>query len=191
MKVSVPVAVGVPLIVRLPVPLEGTVSPVIAPLDFTHGERDRARAPDGGDCLVVRHVDRVRRKRCLAEAQLRGAEHVGGTLAALPPTVASSAPTTTVLPLIETEQPNWSSAAPSDAVSFCVWVRFPTNRTQGSRTRRPRLGQRFRHHAKLAPTTTVLPLIETEEPNASCRHAIGGGELGGLGHVRPIRSRAP
>ena len=32
------------------------------------------------------------------------------------------APITTVLPLIETESPNPSFAAPSDAVSLAVWV---------------------------------------------------------------------
>ena len=35
--------------------------------------------------------------------------------------MASGDPTTTVLPLIETEKPNWSPAAPSDAVNLADW----------------------------------------------------------------------
>jgi len=34
-KASVPAAVGVPLIVKLPVPLAGTVNPLIAEVTFT------------------------------------------------------------------------------------------------------------------------------------------------------------
>ena len=51
-------------------------------------------------------------------------EHVGCPLAGVVPTLAYGAPTTTVLPLIETEKPKSSFAAPSDAVSLAVWVMF-------------------------------------------------------------------
>ena len=70
-NVSVPAAVGVPLIARLPVPLLGTVSPGICSLDVAYGQRDRARAAAGGDRLVVGHADRVGRQRRRSQAQRR------------------------------------------------------------------------------------------------------------------------
>ena len=47
------------------------------------------------------------------------------TYAAPGPVFASRAPATTVLPLMDTEEPNWSRAAPSEAVSLAVSVMFP------------------------------------------------------------------
>ena len=49
-------------------------------------------------------------------------EHVGRPLAAVASDLGIGPPTTTVLPLIETEMPKLSSAAPSDAVNLAVWV---------------------------------------------------------------------
>ena len=62
-NVSVPAAVGVPLIARLPVPLAGNGQAGDGVLDVAHRQRDRARAAAGRDRLVVGHVDRVGRQR--------------------------------------------------------------------------------------------------------------------------------
>ena len=59
-KVSVPAAVGVPLIARLPVPLAGTVRPAIAPWILLTARVTVPVPPAGRDRLVVGHVDRVR-----------------------------------------------------------------------------------------------------------------------------------
>ena len=44
--------------------------------------------------------------------------------------IICGAPTTTVSPLIATEMPNWSTAAASEATSFCCWLQTPPLRTK-------------------------------------------------------------
>ena len=61
-NVSVPAAVGVPVIAKLLVPLPGTVRPAIAPLNCSPPGVSMPVPPAGRDRLVVGHVHRVGRQ---------------------------------------------------------------------------------------------------------------------------------
>ncbi len=72
------------------------------------------------------------------------------------------APATTVSPETDTDWPNLSPAAPSEARSFCSWVQVVPERTNTYAEPVPPL-------TKLvgAPSTTVFPDTDTEVPNHS------------------------
>ena len=75
------------------------------------------------------------------------------------------APTIAVLPLMETEAPNSSPAAPSEAKSFWLSVQTPV---AGSRTYTYTAPESAPLSSlKRAPTITVSPLMETGRPNLS------------------------
>ena len=68
--------------------------------------------------------------------------------------LSSGAPTTAVSPLTETERPNLSSAAASEAVSFCSWIQpVPLKRkTYADPPRMPAA-----QSSPYAPTTAASP----------------------------------
>ena len=71
-KVSVPAAVGVPLIVRLTVPLPGNVSPGDYKAAGADRQRHRAGAPAGRDRLAVGYVHDVCWKGCRGRGSAPG-----------------------------------------------------------------------------------------------------------------------
>src|SRR5580704_5080034 len=77
-----------------------------------------------------------------------------------PPANAPGAPTSAVLPLIATDEPNSSPSNPSEAVSSCCCDQLPPLFTNTYAAPKKKL-------ASTVPTSTVLPLIETVEPNSS------------------------
>ena len=77
-----------------------------------------------------------------------------------PPSSSPGAPTTAVSPLTDTEVPNWSASAASGAVSLACWLHTPPLRTNT-------YADPENEAAFLAPTTTVSPLTDTENPNSS------------------------
>ena len=104
------------------------------------------------------------------------------------PTYADSkadAPTTTVPPEMETDFPNLSSAAPSDAVSLEVWVHvvpFFLNTYAEPELEPP-------SSSPYALTTTVSPEMETESPKLSAAAPSDATSLEVWLHVVPLFSK--
>ena len=74
-----------------------------------------------------------------------------------------NAPTMAVAPLIATELPKTSSAAPSSARSLACWVHTPPLRVKTYAEPDSMPLSSSRH----APMTAVSPLMETERPKLS------------------------
>ena len=87
-------------------------------------------------------------------------EHIGQPGFEFGPTLSKRAPTTSLSPLMATEKPKWSPTAPSDATSRCP------NRARSHEHKSRALIRGPTPKSTSAPTTTVSPLIPTDEPKA-------------------------
>ena len=87
---------------------------------------DRHRGAELVTCRRVRGLQFL----LLAPDSTAAHKDIGRALIEARCAIINGAPTTTVSPLIATEQPKLSNAAASEARSFCCWLQTPPLRTK-------------------------------------------------------------